>query len=245
MTVSRPHPSSRGGCGCCGDPEPALGFPRLDRFGASSLAMTPGFTLFQTHSNGKRCAGRRARQGAQNGMLAVLRSGAGSNESPRIAAQIPPDSERLPIGAPFRSMASSAYCEQVGRRRQRGPSIAKWYSGKYRLAPWPPFLGNSPFGATFPSSRTALVPYPGLKGRWHPLRSRVCGAPHCARDDGQSAKRHSPSSGSDAKPMRPPGFSTVKSASARPMPRNSSRRASSSSTDLTFRCAASTTISPG
>jgi hypothetical protein len=58
-----------------------------------------------------------------------------------------------------------------------GRVSAKSRSGKHRLAPWPRFLGNSPYWCDrFRHPKWRFRRLGGLKGRWHPLRSRVRGA---------------------------------------------------------------------
>ena len=164
--------------------KPAVSLPRLDCFGASTLAMTPGFALFQAHSNGKRYAGAAGNATAPKTGCSRF-SGLARDRSRASPTDCSVESAR--------QRASSRSRRRSGRWRQAriasrsagdgsaGRVSAKSYSGKYRLAPWPRFSGNSPFWCDrFRQPEWGLRRIRDLKGRWHPLRSRGRGAPHRA-----------------------------------------------------------------
>ena len=149
--------------------KPAVSFPRLDCFGVLTLAMTPGFALFQAHSNGKRCAGAAGHARAPKTGCSRL-SGLARDRSRASPTDCSAKSAR--------QRASSRSRRRSGRWRQAhiasrsagagsaGRVSAKWCSGKYRLAPWPRFLGNSPFWSNR-SRHSATALAPGLIRRCH------------------------------------------------------------------------------
>jgi hypothetical protein len=111
------------------------------------------FTLFQAHATGKRCAGAGGHARAPKKGCPQL-SGLVRDRSRESPTDCSAESARQRASSRSKRRSDRWLQAHIGSRSagdgSAGRVSAKWCSGKYRLAPWPRSLGNSPFGATVP-----------------------------------------------------------------------------------------------